>query len=465
MKTINKVLLVFAAAISVTAATAQQSFNKIRISGPGAVTLRQGENAMVTTGSMTSVAGSFYHINDDQWLVVSGNTDEEVVIIAPDIKQIDISGIGKLETDGIFKANEIEVRVTGAGKIELNTEATKVRAVISGAGKVELQGKADELRVDISGSGKVDAENFKVGECIANISGSGKCMVDVTNKLTSNISGSGSVYYVNRPAEVINNVSGSGRVSASTAVEKDTTRIVFGKKKILIIDGDERSVRIGFKDTVSTCKNELVHAHWAGFELGINTFMNSDFGTDLPPGYSFLELRDEKSVAVNFNIMDYELKLFKRNIMLVTGLGLTYNNYRFKSDSYLASNTSQVTPVTATGVNLKKNKLVASYLTVPLLIEFNTSSNPRKTVHLAAGVIGGLRVGSHLKLVKEEGNKESKSKSYDDFNLNPFRYDATVRFGFRDFTIFGSYNMAGLFKDNKGPEIYPLTLGIRLVGW
>ena len=124
-----------------------------------------------------------------------------------------------------------------------------------------------------------------------------------------------------------------------------------------------------------------------------------------------------------------------------------------------------MTPVTATGVNLKKNKLVASYLTVPLLIEFNTSSNPRKTVHLAAGVIGGLRVGSHLKLVKEEGNKESKSKSYDDFNLNPFRYDATVRFGFRDFTIFGSYNMAGLFKDNKGPEIYPLTLGIRLVGW
>ena len=116
-------------------------------------------------------------------------------------------------------------------------------------------------------------------------------------------------------------------------------------------------------------------------------------------------------------------------------------------------------------MNLKKNKLVASYLTVPLLLEFNTSQNADKTVHLAVGVIGGLRIGSHLKLVKEEGNRESKSKVFDDFNLNPFRYDATVRLGYRNFTVFGSYNMAGLFKDNKGPELYPVTVGLRVIGW
>jgi hypothetical protein len=115
--------------------------------------------------------------------------------------------------------------------------------------------------------------------------------------------------------------------------------------------------------------------------------------------------------------------------------------------------------------SVKKNKLVASYLTVPLLIEFNTSQNPKKTVHLAIGVIGGLRLGSHVKLVKEVEGKETKTKLRNDFNLNPWRYDATVRLGFRNYTLFGSYGLPNLFKDNKGPELSPFTVGLRVVGW
>lgn len=108
------------------------------------------------------------------------------------------------------------------------------------------------MKVDISGAGKIDAENFKVKTCTANISGSGKCLVDVTDELTSNISGSGSVYYISKPTVLNNNITGVGRIGDANTEVKDTTRITLGKTKILIIDDEGSTVRIGFKDTINT---------------------------------------------------------------------------------------------------------------------------------------------------------------------------------------------------------------------
>ena len=151
--------------------------------------------------------------------------------------------------------------------------------------------------------------------------------------------------------------------------------------------------------------------------------------------------------------------------MLVTGIGFSINNFRFNSDAYLAPDADSVVAVSDSSLNLTKNKLVAQYINVPLLIEFNTSENPKRTVHFATGVIGGVRVGSHVKMVKSTNGEESKIKIYDDFNLNPFRCDATVRMGYRNFTVFASYGLLELFKDNKGPDMVPFTAGIKFIGW
>ena len=250
----------------------------------------------------------------------------------------------------------------------------------------------------------------------------------------------------------------------ANAIEKDTTRITFGKKKVLIINGEGSSVRIGFKDTVNITPDK-VKSHWVGFEMGINTLVDQNFSTTPPSGYGFLKPRIEKSIALNFNLVDAEVKLYRRNIMLVTGFGLSINNYRFKSDAYLAPGVDSIVAISDPDVSLTKNKLVAEYINVPLLIEFNTSENPKRTFHLATGVIGGFRVASHLKLIKSSNGDAAKVKIYDDFNLNPFRCDATVRLGYGNFTMFGSYGLLNMFKDNRGPDMVPFTAGISFAGW
>jgi hypothetical protein len=78
------------------------------------------------------------------------------------------------------------------------------------------------------------------------------------------------------------------------------------------------------------------------------------------------------------------------------------------------------------------------------------------SLYLAGGVIGGVNIGSHTK-IKYENNKEKEKRN---FNINPFKYDLTGRIGFGDFCIFVNYSMTSLFKIDKGPELYPLTVGI-----
>jgi|SRR5688572_21118457 len=466
MKAIKKFLFIFLPGIFPLLIHAQsiQSFNKIRVASNASVILKQGEVLSIVLDEENSQdASRYFTINNDGWLVISGNPDEDIYVTVPSINKVEISGTGSLESEGTFNAPELELLIIGVGQVEMNIVSNYVKAVISGAGKIEFAGTADSIDIDISGSGKIDAENLKVRKCSANISGSGKCLVDVTEELNTNISGSGSVYYATPPAIINNNVSGSGKVGDIYTAGTDTTRITLGKTKILIVDEEGKDVRFSFKDGFST--SDKVKSHWAGFELGVNLLMNDDFSNNAPEGYDFLDQRPEKSIAVHFNLADYEVQLYRRHIMLVTGIGFTINNYRFNSDSYLAPDSSNVTAIGGPAFTLSKNKLVTDYINIPLLIEFNTSENKKRTFHFATGVIGGIKVASHLKLVEDSGDNEVKNKIYDDFNVNPWRADATVRLGYRNFTVFGSYGLTSFFKTDKDPELHTLTVGLRLVGW
>ena len=90
-------------------------------------------------------------------------------------------------------------KIGGNGKIEMEVHAKSVNASISGLGKIILHGTADQADISISGSGKVDALDLTVASCTASISGLGKCLIDVTDNLDAQISGSGTVTYKNPP--------------------------------------------------------------------------------------------------------------------------------------------------------------------------------------------------------------------------------------------------------------------------
>jgi hypothetical protein len=116
-----------------------------------------------------------------------------------------------------------------------------------------------------------------------------------------------------------------------------------------------------------------------------------------------------------------------------------------------------------TTLSYSKNKLHATYLTVPLMLEFNTSTDYYSSFHVAVGVVGAWKIGSNYKVNYESEGETIKNKSKGSYNLNPLKYSAHARIGYGKFTVFASYALSTLFEKGRGPEIYPFNVGITLV--
>lgn len=150
--------------------------------------------------------------DNGSWFRWNDLGDFEIYISVNELKQIHVAGSGRIYGENTFKTDEMELDISGSGKMELKVDAKYVDASISGSGDMEIEGNTSELEVRISGSGDIHAEDLVSKSCEARISGSGKCEVNVAERLDVRISGSGSVYYRGNPNHVDSSTSGSGKV-------------------------------------------------------------------------------------------------------------------------------------------------------------------------------------------------------------------------------------------------------------
>lgn len=233
--------------------------------------------------------------------------------------------------------------------------------------------------------------------------------------------------------------------------ESDTTRINFRKKEVIIVDRD---------DTVTIFNGKKrSQAHWAGVDFGFTTLMNSSFDNSFSD-YPYWKNDPAKSAVWNLNVLDYKFNIAKHYFGLTTGLGFSFASIGFR-DNYIVNHTSDTLNAFIDTVNnYTKNKLSASYLTVPLLFEFNTNAKFEKSFYFAAGVVGGVRMGSHLKRKGEVNGEKFVQKIKGTQGLNAFKLDALVRVGYSHWGAFASYSFLPLFNTDKTTAVYPLTFGL-----
>lgn len=143
-------------------------------------------------------------------------TSEDVIVhlYSEEASKIKVSGSGVVEVENNVNAEDLEMRVSGSGKITSRADNLKTAKVdISGSGKIILEGlnQGESLDCEISGSGELKSfdQTFKTSD--VDISGSGKVEVAVEETLDVKISGSGRVTYKGSPT-VNSEVSGSGKI-------------------------------------------------------------------------------------------------------------------------------------------------------------------------------------------------------------------------------------------------------------
>ncbi len=250
----------------------------------------------------------------------------------------------------------------------------------------------------------------------------------------------------------------------------DTTNIRFKRKTVKIIDeNDETKILVKKnKDSDWEFWNEddaRFQGSWSGFSMGLSNYMNKDFSLSRNATDEFMDLNTGKSWNMNLNFAQYSINLINNKFGLVTGLGLEWNYYRFDNNNTIQKDADGVIITDTTsysGFSIDKSKLSTTYATVPLLLEWHSSSNQDRGVVIAAGVIGGVKLGSNTKIVYKENGDTNKDKKRDDYNLSPFKYGITARIGVGDWLVYGTYYLTSLFEKDKGPELYPFSIGIAL---
>jgi hypothetical protein len=200
--------------------------------------------------------------------------------------------------------------------------------------------------------------------------------------------------------------------------------------------------------------------HWSGIEFGFNNYVSSTTSFALPADIDFMTLHSSKSSNFNINFSQLSLGL-GRHVGFVTGLGFNWNNYRFDGNNNIIKGDNGIIEELDPGENLEKSKLTTLFLTVPFILELQMPVHGNHLT-IAAGPIGAIKLGSHTKMVFEDGEKV---KSNGDFSLNMVRCGATARVGYGNFQLYGTYYKTPLFRTGKGPggyNLYPFEIGIAL---
>ncbi len=241
------------------------------------------------------------------------------------------------------------------------------------------------------------------------------------------------------------------QVDTSETVYADTVRRV----KIDVDRGGENKY-------VNVIRRKRIKTRVSLLEVGLNTLVNtSDY--KLENGINPFDLDIIKSKNITYYPYMQRISLIKRKLNLIHGLGIQYYEYNFQNPVRLLPKNPQTEFTYQDNLDLKKNKLKILYLSLPVML--NLETNPFKysrSFRLSAGVEGGLRVRSWT---KRKSDEFGKVKSKDDFNLNQFKLAVRGEIGVGIFNLFGTLNVTELFDidQNNGYEIYPLTIGVKLL--
>ncbi len=197
--------------------------------------------------------------------------------------------------------------------------------------------------------------------------------------------------------------------------------------------------------------NGVSYNHLSLMEFGFCQIVGTYYGAYAAEDRGFMDLNNGKSIHVAFNFVTFNTLLTKsRTLGLSIGLGLSVENYVFSNDLTIkyADGMMRPEPIDA---SYKKSKLVATYLHVPVLLDWNI----RRGLFLTAGLNFDLNIGGHTKI------KFPKEK-YRNCHLNPFNVGATVRLGFQRLYVYGNYSFMEMFKQDQGPKAHRMSVGLGL---
>ena len=212
-------------------------------------------------------------------------------------------------------------------------------------------------------------------------------------------------------------------------------------------------------DSTTSNKKNLYNGQWQGFDIGY-------MSTNKSAQWSNKVLQ---STSLGLNIFEYKIPLFKQFIGITTGFGFNFKTFTFDDDYSFLSTDSTIDLVTGNpslydaNATIKSSTLNQGFFQIPLLLDFSTKKNQKKSISLAVGVVGGIRLFTNHRLQGKYSNGDKFNNVIRDnkyFHTNLLSLDGMVRVAYGPIGLFGTYSLNGLFKNDAVEKISPISIGL-----
>lgn len=180
----------------------------VEVTGTESITIEAEDNLLPYL--TTDVRGGRLELGTSRSIRPTRDIVYTITVIS--LEGVSVSGSGEINAVGV-EGNRFEANISGSGAVLVpDAEVASVLVNISGSGVMEISGNANDLELSISGSGRYAGERLTLETGDVAISGSGQAVVNVTDDLHAEISGSGHLEYIGDP-HLDASTSGSGSVT------------------------------------------------------------------------------------------------------------------------------------------------------------------------------------------------------------------------------------------------------------
>jgi hypothetical protein len=192
-------------------------FDKISYAISGKLEITQGsKEELLLVGDADDLAKITTRVEGNELKIYTkdNNTrlgEVKVMVTVKNLNGLSVAGSGEVEFKSDLNTGDFSLELSGSSNITCPTILAKgVKINLAGSGDIKMGGKLEKgLKISIAGSGDIDCSNLEAKEVQVDIAGSGNTRVWATDKLETNIVGSGSVYYKGHPL-VDSETTGSG---------------------------------------------------------------------------------------------------------------------------------------------------------------------------------------------------------------------------------------------------------------
>ena len=185
--------------------------------------------------------------------------------------------------------------------------------------------------------------------------------------------------------------------------------------------------------------------------VGADVF--TDIWMNVPSDISTRTINQGANVFIMYN-----LALSEKVTTFAVGLGFSnHNMYGDFTIEDIKADPIVFVPIPS-NVVYQRSKMAYTSLDLPVELKFRFDND----VKIGLGFKLGWIIDSKTKYVGDIDGTEHKIKDIKIENMQTFNYGATFRIGYKFFNLFANYQISKVFEDGKGPDIYPISVGITI---